>query len=228
MDIVENKKVSSKILEVQDIFNELKDNNNVLISKQMIKNKLEPFENQYNNFDQEFEPQPRRLTFIHKSECDFCSNSMKKDDSGNFIIKENYCFSILPQYGFLYCEKCKELNNQYKAYLKYIKKEKSMSIWILLDILELEDTSKKFKVTRSNGDIENDWKLDRNRFVAFRNEEWIIPVVKYIDNDSLMKHFSLNKFCDLNEFDKEKVNLELNSLFTLSLEEYLKKFVSMS
>lgn len=228
MNFVENKKVGSKIIEVQNIINDLKDCNNVLVSNEIIKNKLKPFKNQYDNFEKEFKPQARRLTFIHKNECDLCLDSMKKDDSGNYIVKENYTLSILPQYGFLYCNKCKELNNQYRAYLNYIKTDKAMSVWILFDILKLEDIKKDFKVRRSNGDIENKWHLDKYRLVAFRNDEWIIPVIKYIKNDSIFKHFSLNKFCDLNEFDKEKVNLELNSLLTLSLEEYLKKFVSMS
>tara|TARA_Y100000389_G_C17345710_1_gene455730 strand:+ start:81 stop:758 length:678 start_codon:yes stop_codon:yes gene_type:complete len=222
MEFSNNKKVSSKILEVQEIINELKECDGVMISEQMVQNKLNPLKNQIKDMNQEYRPQPRRLTFIHCYECDLCSDSMKKDDNDNFIVKCNYTLSIIPKFGFIYCNKCKDNNLQYKAYLNYIKNEKAMSMYTFNSFNNFVDIDKKYKVKRSSGIIEDDWELDNNRFVTFKDDDWMIPVVKYIENDSIVKHFNLKIFSELNNFDYQKFINNLYSLINMGFSDFVK------
>ena len=147
---------------------------------------------------------------------------MKKDDNDNFIVKSNYTLTIISKFGFVYCNKCKENNFQYRAYLNYIKNDKAMSLYIFNSLNNFVDMEKQYKVKRSSGIIEDDWELDKNRLITFMNDNWMIPVFKYFDNDTIIKHVFLKDFSELNNYNYQEILTNLNSLQTMTLENFIK------
>ena len=82
-----NKNLQDKEKEVANHLSQLMNTPSLLISPQIIVNKLSPIMEQ----KKEYKPKPRRLTLISSNECDFCKKSMKKDENGKAIDENVSC-----------------------------------------------------------------------------------------------------------------------------------------
>jgi hypothetical protein len=193
-----NKNLQDKEKEVANQLSQLMNTPSLLISPQIIVNKLSPIMEQ----KKEYKPKPRRLTLISTSECDFCENSMKKDENGNYIIKENGDYIIHDLFGFIECINC---NKQKKAENRALEwyKEKKVVDWRVV-LRKLEDNhplkEKTFSLKRSSGLVETDWELDTNEFIRISKKdnpgEFVLPLHKY---GKMIKYVFLEELCDLNK-----------------------------
>lgn len=198
LGLVDNKNLQQQEEEVANQLSQLINTPGLLVSPQMIVNKLSPIIEQ----KEEYKPNPRRLTLISTSECDFCENSMKKDESGNNIIKENRDYVIHDLFGFIECVIC---NKQKKAENRALEwyKEKKVVDWRVV-LRKLEDShplkEKNFSLKRSSGLVETDWELDKNEFIRISKKdkpgEIVVPLHKY---GKMSKYVFLDELCDLNE-----------------------------
>ena len=197
-ELINNKSLQQKEEEVANQISKLINTPGLLVNPQMIINKLSPITEQ----KEEYKPKPRRLTLISTSECDFCENSMKKDESGNNIIKENRDYIIHDLFGFIECISCKKQKKAENRALEWYKEKKVVDWRVVLR--KLEDNhplkEKTFSLKRSSGLVETDWELDTNEFIRISKKdkpgEFVVPLQKY---GKMIKYVLLDELCDLNE-----------------------------
>ena len=106
-----NKNIIEKNDEIRKQLEQLDNIPGLIVGPNVMLNKLAPIMEQEKSA-KIYKPEPRRLTLISTGECDFCPNSMKKDDNGNYIIKGNRDYIIHDLFGFIECVDC---NIQKKA-----------------------------------------------------------------------------------------------------------------
>lgn len=113
--------------------------------------------------------------------CNFCCN--------NFIPLTKY---LKNNFGWKYCMYCKDLCNNNNMY--FCKKNYVLTYELFMDLIKDIKLPITYKVFRSNGDIESNWKLydkfllDKYFLTWFRND-WII----LLTNGTLIKEVSLEE-----------------------------------
>lgn len=196
-----NKNIIEKNDEIQKQLKQLNNIPQLVVNPNIMLNKLAPIMEQEKSA-KIYKPEPRRLTLISTGECDFCTNSMKKDDNGNYIIKGNRDYIMHDLFGFIECVNC---NKQKKAETRALEwyKEKKLVDWrvILRNVEEGHPLKQKtFSLKRSSGLVENDWELDKNEFIRISKKdkpgEIVVPLHKY---GKMIKYVFLDELCQLNE-----------------------------
>ena len=178
-----NKNIIEKNDEIQKQLKQLNNIPGLVVNQNIMLNKLAPIMEQEKSA-KIYKPEPRRLTLISTGECDFCTNSMKKDDNGNYIIKGNRDYIMHDLFGFIECIDCNKLKAETRALEWY--KEKQLVDWriILRNVEESSIKTKTFSLKRSSGLVENDWELDKNEFIRISKKdkpgEIVVPYINMV------------------------------------------------
>ena len=140
--------------------------------------------------------------------CMFCKDKDKK----------LYELPLSYFYGYKYCKDCQYLAR--KNMMEWIRQNKKLSWLFILKLAnrEVNILEETFRVSRSNGVIENGWFLNVNGWIKLsqRYNDYLLPVVKHdIHKRVMFKNIELKNFCELNNgFNYDYIKNKIHNLIS--------------
>ena len=113
---------------------------------------------------------PKRLIMILENDCDFCEYDLSSQTHMKFID-----FNLYPHMGWQFCEKC-----------NYICEKNGEQFSIDIEILKKEFQDNKFKVIRTNGQIETGWYIAGNAIKYNISNDFKITICNKKDKKDML------------------------------------------